>query len=164
MSVTIRRAEPEDLDAIRRFAEEVVPAHYTPILGEVAAHAQLDWWTDERMRPAVEAGRVHVAVADDAIVGVVQTGPWEDTYVVWKLYLSPAFRGRSLGRQLLNAAIEPLREETDHVFVEHFAGNTGAAAFYERLGWKVERTVPARSGDPNAAVVWRRYTFDRETS
>lgn len=162
MPVTIRLAGVGDLEAIERFAEEVVPPHYAPILGEEAAHTQLDWWTPERMRPAVEARRVHVAVSAGEIVGVVQTGLFEGSYVVWKLYLSPTFRGRSLGRDLLRAAVEPLREQANHVLVEHFAGNTGAAAFYEREGWAVEKAVPARSGDPDAAVVWRRFTFDQE--
>jgi hypothetical protein len=49
---------------------------------------------------------------------------------------------------------------TDHVLVEHFAGNTKAAKFYEREGWTVVSTEPSRSGDPNAAVIWRRVTLD----
>lgn len=66
--MSIRLARVDDLDDIARFAADVVPAHYTPILGEDGARAQLQWWTPERMRPAVEAGYVHVAVADRAII------------------------------------------------------------------------------------------------
>lgn len=81
--MSIRLACVDDLDAIARFADEVVPAHDTPILGEDGARAQLEWWTADRMRPAVEAGHVHVAVASQAIIGVVQTGVLDEDRVVW---------------------------------------------------------------------------------
>jgi ribosomal protein S18 acetylase RimI-like enzyme len=160
MPVTVRLACGDDLAAIERFAIDVVPAHYAPILGEDGARAQLQWWTTERMKPAVEAGRVHVAVAGEKIVGVVQTGVLGEDHVVWKLYLAPEFRGRSIGANLLQHAIAPLRKVTADVLVEHFAGNTQAAKFYEREGWTVVSTQTSRSGDPNAAVVWRRFTLN----
>lgn len=153
--MTIRLACLDDLAAIERFAIDVVPAHYAPILGEDDARAQLRWWTTERMQPAVEANRVHVAVKGEEIIGVVQTGVLGEDHVVWKLYLKPEFRGQSIGAELLQHAIAPLRKVTDHVVVEHFAGNTKAAKFYEREGWTIVSTEPSRSGDPNATVVWR---------
>jgi len=159
MPVTIRLACLDGLSAIERFALDVVPAHYAPILGDQGARAQLQWWTTERMKPAVEASRVRVAVTGEKIKGVVQTGVLGEDHVVWKLYLAPEFRGQCIGADLLQDAIEPLRKVTDHVLVEHFAGNTKAAKFYEREGWTVVSIEPSRSGDPNAAVVWRRTTL-----
>lgn len=158
MAVTIRKADLDDLDAISEFAAAVVPEHYTPILGELAAHEQLTWWTPERMTPAVEVGRVHLAISDTGdLVGVCQTGELDGDQVIWKLYLAPDHRGRSLGVELLRHAIRSLPEHTDHVHVEHFAGNTGAARFYEREGFQVIRTVPAPPDlPPSHAIVWRR--------
>jgi ribosomal protein S18 acetylase RimI-like enzyme len=156
VTVQIRLATVDDVDAIVAFAAEVVPVHYSGILGETAAHSQLSWWTSERMRSAVEAEQVHLAVADEAIVGVAETGRMGQDHVVWKLYLAPEFRGRALGKDLLRQAIAPLRKKTDHVLVEHFAQNTRAARFYEREGWGVVRTEAPKSGDPRATVVWRR--------
>ena len=132
--MTIRLAGVDDLAAIERFATEVVPAHYAPILGKDGARAQMQWWTRDRMEPAVEASHVHVAVVGDEIVGLVETGVLGADHVVWKLYLAPEFRGQSIGADLLQHATEPLRQVTAHVLVEHFAGNTKAAKFYEREG------------------------------
>ena len=157
--MAIRLARIDDLPAIERFAVEVVPAHYAPILGEDAALAQLQWWTPARMQPAVAAHRVHVAVEGDTIVGVAETGVLGEDHVVWKLYLAPESRGQSIGADLLQRAVAPLREVADHVLVEHFAENTEAARFYEREGWAVVRTEASRSSDPAAAIVWRRLTF-----
>ncbi|NED96068.1 GNAT family N-acetyltransferase [Phytoactinopolyspora alkaliphila] len=159
MGVQMRIAEPGDVDAIVAFGTAVVPPHYAPILGADAAREQVTWWTPERMSSAVMAGRVHVAETDDTIVGVCETSEFAGEQVIWKLYLAPDFRGRSLGVELLRRAIAALPAETDHVLVEHFAGNTQAATFYEREGFTVVTTEPASSGDPNAAVVWRRLNL-----
>ena len=154
--IQIREAESADVDAIVAFGAAVVPAHYAPILGTAAARAQLAWWTRERIAPAVAAGRIHVALADSKVVGVVETGELAGEHVIWKLYLAPEFRGRRLGVELLRHAIAALPPEARHVMVEHFAGNTGAGAFYEREGFVLVKVEPASSGDPHAAIVWRR--------
>lgn len=77
---------------------------------------------------------------------MVQTGVVNEDRVVWKRYLAPAFRGQSIGAHLLRDAIAPLREVSDHVLVEHFAGNTKAAKFYKREGWTVVCTEASPSG------------------
>ncbi len=157
MGVEIREAGHHDLEAIVAFGSAVVPAYYTPILGERAAQEQLAWWSLGRMAPAVEANRVCVAAADHEIVGVCQTGELAGEQVIWKLYLAPEHRGRSLGVALLRQAIASLPQGVSRVDVEHFAGNTRAAKFYEREGFEVIRTDPVTAGElPNDAIVWRR--------
>lgn len=158
MSVTIRKASLGDVDAIVAFGAAVVPEHYAPILGQRAAQAQLAWWTPERMAPAAEAGRVHVATTDRGdIVGVCQTGELDGEQVIWKLYLAPEYRGRSLGVDLLREGIAALPGHAGRVDVEHFAGNSSAARFYEREGFEVIRTDPTPPDrSPGTAIVWRR--------
>ena len=156
MSVLIRRAVAEDVDAIVAFGAAVVPAHYAPLLGAAAAQDQLSWWRRELTSSAVTAGRVHLAVVGEATVGVCETGELDGEQVIWKLYLAPESRGRSLGVELLRHAVAALPDEPGHVLVEHFAGNIRAGRFYEREGFAVVGTQPAGSGDPKAAVVWRR--------
>jgi ribosomal protein S18 acetylase RimI-like enzyme len=157
MGVRVRRADLGDLGAIVDFGSAVIPPYYTPILGESAAHAQLAWWTADRMTPAIEASRVHVAATEHDIVGVCQTGELADEQVIWKMYLAPRYRGRSLGVELLRRAIASLPQGVKSVDVEHFSGNTRAAKFYEREGFKVIRTDPSPTGEsPNSAIVWRR--------
>lgn len=154
--VTVRLARSGDVDAILRFAGAVVPPYYAPILGPAGAHEQLAWWTPERLDPAVVAGRVHVAASVERILGVVETGDQAGEQVLWKLYLSPESRGQGLGVALLDRAISALPAGTDHILVEHFAGNTRAGRFYEREGFAVIKVQPAGSSNPDADVVWRR--------
>lgn len=157
MGVNVRQAELDDLDAIVAFGSAVIPPYYTPILGKHAAQAQLAWWSLDRMAPAVAANRVHVVATDRDVVGVCQTGELAGEQVIWKMYLAAEYRGRSLGVKLLRQAIASLPQGVRRVDVEHLAGNTRAAKFYEREGFKVIRTDPAPTGEsPNSAIVWRR--------
>ncbi len=157
MGVLVRQAGLDDLDAIVDFGSTVIPPYYTPILGESAARAQLAWWTADRMAPAVEAGRVHVAATGHELVGVCQTGELAGEQVIWKMYLAPEYRGRALGVELLRQAIASLPQGVRSLDVEHFAGNTRAAKFYEREGFTVIRTDPPPVGESaNSAIVWRR--------
>jgi len=158
MGVTVRKANLGDVDAIVAFGAAVIPEHYAPVLGCRAAQAQLAWWTPDRILPAVEAGRVHVATTDGCdVVGVCQTGEMNGEQVIWKLYLAPDYRGQSIGMELLHLAISALPRPADRVVVEHFAGNTSAAKFYEREGFEVLRTDPPPSGQSSDhAIVWRR--------
>lgn len=157
MGVHVRTAEIGDLDAIVAFGSAVIPPYYTPMLGERAAHAQLAWWTADRMAPAVVADRVHLAATDHDVVGVCQTGELGDVQVIWKMYLAPEFRGRSLGVELLRRSIASLPQGVSSVDVEHFAGNSRAAKFYEREGFEVIRAEPPPTGEsPSCAIVWRR--------
>ncbi|WP_030485529.1 GNAT family N-acetyltransferase [Nocardioides aequoreus] len=161
MRVRVRRAEPDDLGAVVAFGSAVVPPHYAPILGHRGAQAQLGWWTAEQLAPALAAGRVHLAETETGtgteLVGVCQTGELDGQQVIWKLYVAPDHRGRSLGVELLQQAVAALPQGAESVHVEHFAGNAGAARFYEREGFEVVRTdPPSPGGSPGSAVVWRR--------
>ncbi len=90
-------------------------------------------------------------------MGVCQTGELAGEQVIWKMYLAPEHRGRSLGVVLLDQAIASLPQGVGRVDVEHFAGKTRVAKVYEREGFKVLRTVPAATGESsNGAIVWRR--------
>lgn len=154
--VVIRPATAHDLDALVAFGEAVVPAHYTPIIGETAAQAQLDlWWRRERFEAALSHGLLLVAADGRVLVGVCEVGEWEGEPVVWKLYVRPENRGRGVGEALLEAAVAEAPRSASRILLEHLAGNERAAAFYERRGFRHVRTDPAQSGDPAAAIVWR---------
>lgn len=157
----VRPARADEVEAVAAFGAAVVPAHYAPILGEERARRQLAWWTVDRLAGAQRARRLHVAVDDGRIVGVCETGEYDDEQVIWKLYLAPVARGRSLGVTLMNHAIGALPGTPDHVLVEHIAGNVRAAAFYEREGFTVLRVEPDPGRDPVADVVWRRRELSR---
>ncbi|MGY1856044.1 GNAT family N-acetyltransferase [Modestobacter sp. SYSU DS0290] len=152
----VRVAEPDDVPGICRFGEAHVPPHYTPLIGAGAAADQVRrWWTETQIGPAVAAGLVVVAEVDGELLGVAQRGHDGSDHVLWKLYVHPGHRSRGLGPQLLDAVIGQLPDDAERLCIEHFAANERAGAFYERLGFTVERIEPSPAGDPALAVVWR---------
>jgi ribosomal protein S18 acetylase RimI-like enzyme len=152
----VRAGEPDDLAAICRFGEGHIPAHYTPLIGAAAADDQVRrWWNEAYLGAAVAQGVVVLAEVDGQLVGVGQRGRKGADHVVYKLYVHPEHRGRGFGPRLLDALIEQLPADVDRLYIEQFAANERADAFYERLGFTVERIEPSPTGDPALAVVWR---------
>ncbi|MEJ2853120.1 MULTISPECIES: GNAT family N-acetyltransferase [unclassified Saccharothrix] len=160
----VREARPDDVVAICRFGEAHIRPHYAPLIGVAAADEQVRrWWNETHVDAAVAEGLVVVAEPDaetDAetdghVVGVGQRGRRGADHVVYKLYVHPRHRGHGLGLRLLDALIKQLPADTDRLYVEHFAANERAGAFYEREGFTVERIEPSPTGNPALGVVWR---------
>ena len=152
----VRDAEDDDVAAICRFGEEHIPAHYAPLIGSAAAEAQVrTWWNETHIGTAVDRGLVVVAEADGQLVGVGQRGRCDEGHVVYKLYVHPDHRGGGLGARLLDALVNRLPADAERLFIEHFAANGRAGAFYEREGFTVDRIEPSPTGDPRLAQVWR---------
>ena len=157
MEAVVRNAAgTRDVSAICRFGETHVRPHYAPLIGAEAADAQVrDWWNDTHISAAVLGGLVVVAETDGQVVGVGQRGRNGAEHVVYKLYVHPGYRGRGIGPLLLDALTSQLPVDTDRLYIEHFAANNRAAAFYVREGFVLDRLVPSPSGNPALDVVWR---------
>ncbi|HSJ83303.1 MAG TPA: GNAT family N-acetyltransferase [Acidimicrobiia bacterium] len=156
----VRVALPADLEGICEFGATYIPQHYGPLLGAEAAQAQVDiWWNRDRMSQAVGEGRVVLAEDEEGVIGVGEWSLFEGAPVIWKLYVHPLHRGEGIGPRLMDAIIEGLQDEADHIQVEHFAVNLRAGAFYEREGFKEIRTVEDLT-NPVMNVIWRERTLD----
>ena len=154
--LVVRDAGPADVAAIRRFGEAHVRPHYAPLIGVAAAEDQVRrWWTEAHVGAAVAGGLVVVAEDGGDLVGVGQRGRDGDDHVVYKLYVHPRYRGGGLGSRLLDALAAQLPADADRLYIEHFAANERAGAFYEREGFTVVKTEPSPTGDPALGVVWR---------
>lgn len=150
----VRDAEDDDVAAICGFGEAHIRRHYAPLIGAAAADEQVrDWWNETQIGTAVAAGLVVVAEAGGQLLGVGQRGRAGADHVIYKLYLHPDQRGRGLGPRLIDALIRQLPADADRLYIEHFAANERAAAFYEREGFTVQRIEPGPTR--NLAVVWR---------
>ncbi|GAB3555520.1 GNAT family N-acetyltransferase [Arthrobacter tumbae] len=142
--------------AICRFGEAHVRSHYAPLIGVDAADDQVRrWWNDAHIAAAAGKGLIVVAEVDGQVVGVGQRGRSGDNHVIYKLYVHPQHRGRGLGPQLLDALTKRLPPEAEKLYIEHFAANDRAGAFYEREGFTVERVEPSPTDDSALEIVWR---------
>ena len=158
----VRDAAADDVVAVCRFGEAHVAPHYAPLIGAAAADEQVRrWWSEAQIGAAVAAGLVVVAEEDGQLLGVGQRGGRGSEHVVYKLYVHPRWRGRGLGPLLIDALISRLPADADRLYVEHFAGNVRAGAFYEREGFTVQRIEPGAGGEEALAVVWRARPLTR---
>ena len=150
----IRDAVAPDVAAICRFGEAHIQSHYAPLIGDGPADQQVRrWWNETYIAAGVAAGQVVVAEDGGELVGVAQRGRNGADHVIYKLYVHPDHRGRGIGPLLIAGLVRQLPPGTERVFIEQFAGNARAGAFYEREGFTVDRIEP---GPTDAlAVVWR---------
>lgn len=155
----MRLALPGELEAILHFGATYIPDHYEPLLGSAAAQAQVDdWWTPERMAAAIGEGRVVVAEEQGGILGVAEWSLYDGVPTIWKLYVDPSRRGEGIGSRLIVAVEDHLPKGVDRIWVETFAVNRRARAFYEREGFREFRTV--EHSNPTMNAVWFERSLD----
>ena len=124
-----------------------------------------DWWgkdvpTDERMGETVAAllgdpnteFLLGAAAAGEPHTGLCQLryrlSAWTGTDDCWleDLYVRDDARGTGVGRALVEAAVERARERgCRRIELDVNEQNTGALAFYERLGFATEPKPPGRT-------------------
>ena len=152
----VRDADHDDVIGICRFGEAHVRPHYAPLIGAAAADEQIRrWWNETQIGAGVAERLLVVAEEDGQVVGVGQRGRRGADHVIYKLYVHPRYRGRGLGPRLIEALTSQLPADADRLYIEHFAANQRASAFYEREGFTVHRIEPSPTGNPALGVVWR---------
>jgi ribosomal protein S18 acetylase RimI-like enzyme len=113
----------------------------------LVAHAVRDWGGVVRAQ-AARGGGVLTARCDQRIVGLCQYGPTEDhdhdpehVGQIHRLYVHPARQRAGIGRSLLTASVDRLRQAgADTATLWVLETDPRARAFYERLGWKSDGT------------------------
>ena len=113
----------------------------------LAAHAIRDWGEIVRFQ-AAQGGGVLTARCDGRIVGLCQYGPSEDhdhdteqVGQIHRLYVHPTRQRTGIGRLLLTASVDRLRQCGAHIATLWvLETDQRARAFYKRLGWKPDGT------------------------
>lgn len=137
--LTIRRAEPEDAQAIGAVFDVAVHEGWR-YLGELAAHPMFppEEWDDEVAKHA-PPNALLVAIAD-LLIGFVAIHPADGE--MYLLFVHPDHAGRGVGRALLEAAHEILRSAgCREAFLYTHEQNERAIAVYEAAGYRRDGTV-----------------------
>jgi ribosomal protein S18 acetylase RimI-like enzyme len=135
-SITVRRAVPEDADAIGAVFDAAVSAEWT-YLGDLAAEPMFtsqDW---ARLVADHEPPNVLLVAVDAAegVVGYSAVHPEEGE--MFLLFVHPAHAGRGIGRTLLAAAHEALHAAgCREAFLFVHEQNERALAVYAAAGYR----------------------------
>jgi ribosomal protein S18 acetylase RimI-like enzyme len=146
----IRLAGPDDLDAILDVGRETWQATYAPLAGDAYVRVGLaQWWTPEGTLPSIRDGRVWVADVDGLVAGMTMYGINDRTADIWKLYVRPDFQGQGIGRALLDVVLNATRSSVVRVVLAYMDGNSGARAFYDRMGFVETHREADQLGGPD---------------
>ena len=150
-TLALRPGRVADAGALRALGEAVVPATYGPLDPAYAAMMLDRWWATDRLAESLDRLPHVVAEADGRLVGVANLGRRDELWVMWKLYVHPAWQGRGLGTRLLGEVIGLV--EGDALWLEHVDGNDAAGGFYRGHGFVEVERVPQ---PPYPDDVWMR--------
>jgi ribosomal protein S18 acetylase RimI-like enzyme len=152
--MTIRRATPGDADSVARLLNDFQVEYEEPSPGTEAL--------EERYSDLIRNREMTVLLAGEGPDGFAQiryrpwvysAGPNAHAYLE-ELYVVPALRGKGIGRELLDAAMETARSEgATHMELGTSENDEAARALYESAGFT------NREGKPDGPVM---YFYERE--
>jgi ribosomal protein S18 acetylase RimI-like enzyme len=163
MTVNIRPATAEDIDAIREISERAWHEAHTPIIGRETTEEFLEQHYDSETFHATidDPERIlDVAADEEGVVGFISGGPSEEspgTFNLVRVYVRPDRWGDGIGRQLLEHFERKVSErEQDRITLGVMADNDRAISFYESMGY--DRTEEFYDGtiDTNS------YVYEKE--
>jgi ribosomal protein S18 acetylase RimI-like enzyme len=147
MEIRLRRAVPDDAPRLatvevttwRAAYRDLMPDAFLEGLSEVEKAEE--WRRSLLKHGPLGPKRVVVAEAEDVLVGFVRAGVVEEEVgevgLVYLFYVLPEHSGRGVGRSLMAAAMDDLRDLGAHeVILWVLRENRRARGFYERLGWR----------------------------
>lgn len=159
--VTIRRVEPDEVEAVQTLGRAAWHAAYDGILGPATVDRTIDgWWRVESLRgEAASDDRVFlVAERDGDLLGVVDAAPDPRSRGRWRvvrLYVHPDHWGEGLGTELLETLQRRLPERARRLRLRVLAENGVGVGFYEEYGFeRVESVVGETGGERHEEYVY----------
>ncbi len=144
MHITIRRATPDDAEAISAVWEVICAERvYTAVNRPFTPQQERDYIASLSAREGI-----FVAEADGRFVGFQSLDLWArytdsfDHVGVMGTFVLPAWRGKGIGRRLAEHTLDFARANGyEKVVIYVRASNAGAQAFYRHLGFVARGTL-----------------------
>ena len=150
--ITIRPATEQDFPLIRRLADEVFPATYTPLLpeGQVEYMMEMMYSAEALQEQLQSAHRFFLGYVGGEPAGYLSIEQQGDSlFHLHKLYVLPRFQRSGLGRALFKEAVREVRRRG--VLPARIELNVNrenkALGFYEHIGMRRDRVVDIKIGE-----------------
>jgi ribosomal protein S18 acetylase RimI-like enzyme len=149
----VRRAEVDDVDAVREVGLKTWPVAYKGLASEeFVTDGLAQWWSRDVVERGIRNGITLVAADGDDLVGMVGLGREGAFWVMWKLYVLPEHQGKGIGKALLEAAIAALPDGTTQLLLDVLVANEPAIGFYRSQGFAEATKTPDR--DLGDELMW----------
>ena len=150
--VRVRRATPDDAEAIERIRVETWRATYRGLLPDGLIDGLRENADQRRERLRAQQADHFFFVAEDAgnVVGFAVGGPERSSDPayrgeVYAIYVLPAHQGKGIGRELIRESARELASRgLDSLLIWVLRENTIGRGFYERLGGHAVHEKPLK--------------------
>lgn len=135
MDAVIRKAEPQDIQAIQHVAKESWHDTYQYLIPQGIQDQFLSQaYSDEFLLKRIQQSVFFVAQQNDEVVGYANAFPKGDKADLSAIYLKPQVQGQKIGSRLLTALVGAL-EGVEEIYVEVEKGNKSGETFYHAKGF-----------------------------
>ena len=141
-SMRIRTATVNDIPALLAFQQEAWLEDYQDIVPpEYAQYAMGIYGTKEALHQQIESENLYlVAETENKVIACATAEILNDNEAeLWWIHTAKSYRGRGIGRQLINEIIMQLSGKVTKLCVTTFQGYTPTLKFYEHLGFQVQK-------------------------
>ncbi|MEO6522612.1 MAG: GNAT family N-acetyltransferase [Mucilaginibacter sp.] len=141
--MTIREATIDDVETIRRIAEQTWWPTYSPILGteQISYMLGILYSVEKISGQILNAEQTFILLLEDEQpVAFAAYSPREDApeiYKLHKLYCLPQTQGKGYGKVLIDAVIQRVLLAGKQVLDLNVNRYNNAKSFYEKMGFKV---------------------------
>jgi ribosomal protein S18 acetylase RimI-like enzyme len=135
-----RRAEEDDAETVRALTHAAY-AKWVPVIGRKPKPMNADY------EHAVRAHIIELAYLDGELAGLIEVIPASDHLLLENLAVAPAHQRKGIGHRLM-AHVEALARVQGLPVVRLYTNKAFATnlEFYKKLGYKIEREEPIKSG------------------
>lgn len=137
----IRAADIDDIGLIGYIAQQVWPVAYKDILSEEQLNYMLTlFYSPASLRKQITSDKHHFLIAElnDEAVGFASFGRIDaHVFKLHKLYVLSTIQKNGIGKALVDAVKEGVKEEGGSVLRLNVNRNNAAQNFYQRLGFQI---------------------------
>jgi GNAT superfamily N-acetyltransferase len=157
VTLVLRRATDDDVEAIRRVGHGTWPSTYGFAGEEYVADGLARWYSAAAVLESIRTTETWLAEVEGEVVGFGNVDLHRDPPTIWKLYVLPSQHGGGVGSALLEQLVAAAPMDRDVVALEYVDGNERAGAFYARHGFvETSREPGEHPGWPEVVWVERR--------
>lgn len=151
MDTPIRKALKAELPVIRQLAFDIWPATYSSILSQEQLAYMLElFYSDAALekdfeKPGYSFFLLELDGKDAGFAGLELRA--DQTAHLHKIYLSPHYQGKGLGKRMVHFIIDFVKNAGGHSLTLHVNRHNKALQFYQAMGFEIIKELDTEIGN-----------------